>query len=351
MNRSPFCKLASPADYVACELDLVKQSEERAYLIDMFKRHFPTLLKHGVDVGVARGERREVAQTRAVNCQSDLNRQFDAFGQSPDQFGRVTALTLDEWRDQTLRRYGFEDPFVDLKEKENDLAIRMLPRVCEEIDAIIDEREQLRGVIEGVFAGNIFDMGAEETARQIMEGKLDFFRTRESLPRRPWLIDQYDALERAFLTKRYRKLVLFVDNAGADFVLGTLPLSRWFARQGTQVVLVGNELPTLNDMTVHDIRNLWPRVIATEQSFAELPIIVVSSGTGEPLIDLSLVSDELNQASSDADLVIIQGMGRGVESNLNAAFACDAANLAMIKDPFVARFNGGTIYDVVCRFR
>lgn len=351
MNRSPFCKLASPSEYVACEWDLTREPEGRVYWIDMFKRHFNTLLKLGVDVSVARGESKSSAEARANQCREDFHQKFNAFGASPSEFGRVTILTLDEWRDQTLRRYGFEDPFIDLKEKENDLAIRLLSRVCEGIDALTDPREQLRAVIEGIFAGNIFDMGAEETARKIIEGKLDFFHTRQSLPKRPWLIDQYDALEHAFLNKRYHKLALFVDNAGADFMLGALPLTRWFARRGTHVVLIGNELPALNDQTIHDIRHWLPRVMEAEKSFVGLPISTASSGTGEPLIDLSLVSDELNEATRDADLVIIEGMGRGVESNLNAKFSCDAANLAMIKDPMVAKFNGGKLYDVVCRFR
>ena len=44
-------------------------------------------------------------------------------------------------------------------------------------------------------------------------------------------------------------------------------------------------------------------------------------------------------------------MGRGVESNLDASFNCDAVNLAMIKDKIIARRNGGKLYDVVCRYR
>jgi type II pantothenate kinase len=44
-------------------------------------------------------------------------------------------------------------------------------------------------------------------------------------------------------------------------------------------------------------------------------------------------------------------MGRGVESNLDAQFSCDALNLAMIKDAMIAKRNGGKLFDVVCRFR
>ena len=108
----------------------------------------------------------------------------------------------------------------------------------------------------------------------------------------------------------------------------------------------------------------WPHEMSLEENLRDLErhardfaerrgftFTVLSTGTGEPLIDLSAVSDELNQASTDADLVILEGMGRGVESNLNAAFSCDALNLAMLKDIAVAKRAGGQLYDVVCRFR
>jgi type II pantothenate kinase len=126
---------------------------------------------------------------------------------------------------------------------------------------------------------------------------------------------------------------------------------RHLARQGAHVILAANERPTLNDMTIHDVRAWWPRILEAEPSLATLAITPVSTGTGEPLIDLAAVSPELNAASADADLVVLEGMGRGVESNLNAQFTCDALNLAMLKDVAVARRVGGHLYDVVCRFR
>jgi type II pantothenate kinase len=129
-----------------------------------------------------------------------------------------------------------------------------------------------------------------------------------------------------------------------------LPLCRALAQQATHVVLAANELPTLNDMTAEDVRRLWPALVDAEPSLAALPISAVSTGTAEPLIDLSRVSRELNEAAADADLVILEGMGRALESNYNAAFNCDALKLAMIKDAFVARWLGGALYDVVCRF-
>ena len=348
---SAFRKLRDPARYVACEWDLSLDPVGRSYWVEFFPRHLETILHLGVEASVARGEDFVSAFGRAASCRAEFIDHFDAYARGPQRFGRVTILTLDEWRDQILRRHGFVDPFIDVKDRENAKMLPLVPAVCRELDAL-DEPARLRATVAGLFAGNIFDMGAAATARAFAAGSPDFFNVRATLPKRPWLIDEYDALEHRLLHgPPHARCVFFVDNAGSDFVLGALPLARWLASRGTHVVLAANERPSLNDVTVHDVRALWPRVLKEEPSFAPLPIELVSTGTGEPLIDLSEVSDELNAASADADLVILEGMGRGVESNLDARFSSDALNVAMIKDEMVAARIGGKVFDLVCRFR
>jgi len=47
------------------------------------------------------------------------------------------------------------------------------------------------------------------------------------------------------------------------------------------------------------------------------------------------VSPELAAAAKDVDLVVLEGMGRGIETNLYAALTVDKLNLGMIKHPEV----------------
>ncbi len=347
----PFVKLADPSGYVACDWDLTIDHDARAHWVAFFKRHFDTILSLGVEAAKTRGEDAASATARADSCRAAFHRVFDDYDADPARHGRVTILTLDEWRDNLLRKHGFVDAFIDLKQRENEAVLPLLPEVCRQIDASGNEAEQLRAVIEGVFAGNIFDMGAEATTRLFLGQTVDFYAVKRRLPPRPWLIDDFDAFARRALEGGYRKCVFFIDNAGSDFLLGALPMMRWLAQRGTRIVLAANERPTLNDMTIHDVNAWWPRIIEVEPSLAELPIERVSTGTGEPLIDLSAVSADLNAASVDADLVILEGMGRGIESNLNARFTCDAMNIAMIKDEAVARRVQGKMYDVILRYR
>lgn len=342
---APFKLLRDPVTYVACDWNLCTDHAARAHWVAFFKRHLETILSLGVAASTAPPD----AADRAASCRTEFCATFDRFDAAPREYGFVSIITLDNWRDEILRKHGFGDAFHDLKNRENAAVLPLLPDLCRQLDAL-DGEPQLRAVIEGVFAGNIFDMGAEATAKQFLHGGPDFFETRTKLPRRPWHIDQYDAFAPRALDG-YRKAVFFIDNAGSDFVLGAVPMMRYLARRGAEVILAANERPTLNDMTIHDVAAWWPRILQAEPSLADLPITPTSTGTGEPLIDLSAVSDDLNRAAHDADLVILEGMGRGVESNLDAQFTCDALNLAMLKDHAVATRIGGKIYDVICRFR
>jgi damage-control phosphatase, subfamily II, stand-alone protein len=351
IRLEPFVKLADPSTYVACAWDLTADMAARRHWVDFFKRHIRTILKLGHEAGVARGRVAEEMARAVEACSVEFDSTFDALVAQEACDERLTILALDARRDALLHKHGFQDAFVDLKNRENAKMLPLLPQVCRQLDAL-PEPEQIRAMIEGVFAGNIFDMGAEATAKQFLGGSPDFFKTREQLPKRPWLIDDLDALsERLLRGPRYRKVVYFIDNAGSDFLLGALPMIRWLAQRGTTVLLTANERPTLNDMTIHDVKAWWPRIVELEPSLKELPIEHVSSGTGEPLIDLSRVPPELNRRATDADLVVLEGMGRGVESNIDASFNCDALNLAMLKDAKVAGRIGGKLYDVVCQFK
>jgi type II pantothenate kinase len=347
----PFVKLEDPARYAACPWNLSEDPEGRAYWVEFFKRHINTILKLGVEAAIARHETSISATTRADKCRVQFYEGFDRFSADPKAHGFVSILRLDKWRDRILREHGFVDAFVDLKDRENTKMLPILPAVCAEIDSLTGSA-QLTALVEGVFAGNIFDMGADATAKAFLGRSPDFFNTRATLAKRPWRIDDYDALESRLLRGPvHRKAIFFIDNAGSDFLLGALPLARWLAQRGTDVVLAANERPTLNDMTVHDVRQWWPKIVEVERSIGKLPIWIVSTGTGEPLIDLLEVSDELNRAAEDADLIILEGMGRGVESNLDAKFTCETLKIAMIKDEAVAKRIGGKVFDVVCKFQ
>ncbi len=145
-----------------------------------------------------------------------------------------------------------------------------------------------------------------------------------------------------------------MDNAGSDFVLGVMPLARELALAGTKIVLAANELPSLNDITADETVVVLENLARVDEDLATLisasMFEVVSTGNGSPLIDLSEVSEEINEAAADAEIVVLVGMGRAIESNLDAAFRVDALHLALLKDAAVAERIGGALFDCVCKY-
>ncbi|GIL75196.1 hypothetical protein Vretifemale_5042 [Volvox reticuliferus] len=97
---------------------------------------------------------------------------------------------------------------------------------------------RLELALRGVFAGNIFDLGAAASAELHAAGGGAFASTRAQLLPRPWAVDNLDevlAVVRGTRGARWRQAALFVDNAGPDVVLGMLPLARVLLKAGTKV--------------------------------------------------------------------------------------------------------------------
>ncbi|KAK8970244.1 Pantothenate kinase 2 [Platanthera guangdongensis] len=88
-----------------------------------------------------------------------------------------------------------------------------------------------------------------------------------------------------------------------------------------------------------------------KENETSVPLMVVENGCGGPCIDFRQVSSELAAVAKDADLIILEGMGRALHTNLNARFGCDALKLAMVKNQRLAeKLFSGNIYDCLCRF-
>src|SRR5689334_6454056 len=143
-SLSPFVKLADPSTYVACAWDLTVDMAARRHWVEFFKRHIRTILSLGHEAGVARGR---VAEDMA--CGAEFDATFDALVAQEACDERLTILALDARRDALLQKHGFQDAFIDLKNRENEKMLPLLPRVCGQIDALAGS-EQLRAIIEGV---------------------------------------------------------------------------------------------------------------------------------------------------------------------------------------------------------
>lgn len=349
--------LADPNAYRACLWDLSNHPARFTYWLGLFRSHFPKLLDEAVVEAVDRGVAQDDARAAARRAAERFNAILDELASNPKANGRLDILEICLAREAVIRDVGFPDPYRIAKHRENETALRLLPQLLEQLDTMPDPQRAIR-IAEGVFAGNIFDLGATQTAALFENGKsVDFHAVRGKLAPRPWLIDGLDRWVRRIVGRAsYGRALVFVDNAGCDIVLGMVPFVRDLLLRGIDVLLTANTTPSLNDIT-HDALVAMMNEIAEfdrviRASLHERRLQLVASGNGLPLIDLTRVSQELVAAvyREPIDLVVLEGMGRAVESNLDAAFHCDSLKLAMVKDQGVAEALGGKVYDLVMRF-
>jgi len=253
-----------------------------------------------------------------------------------------------------LRGHGIGDPFANLKARENSIALGCYPKAIEG-HGKLSGRARWLALARGVFAGNLFDVGSS-AGMDAPDAAPDFFQSIDKVKPRPWLIDGFDAFveDASRPGGSWDKAVVFIDNAGSDFILGLMPLLKELASGGTSIVLTANELPSLNDLTALETQVCLDALVRVDVDLGALVadgmFEVVSSANDLPLIDLTDISDALNAAAAGADLVILEGMGRGIESNFNTAFTVDALHLAVLKDPQVAGHVDGELFDCIFKY-
>jgi uncharacterized protein with ATP-grasp and redox domains len=342
------CQLRDPEGYRPCDWDLMADPVGREHWIDEFLEHGEAM----IDCALTR--RDPPPRDRADAMRSALRDALEHLRRQPDARGRLDVLELCILRDELLQHYEIGDPYADVKQIENELSLERYPSYIERIDAI-PEDERVEHLIRGVLAGNRFDLGSPTTRQEYHRGEMDFLAELGRLAPRPWADDDVDAVVRAFGrdSVRYRKVLFFVDNAGADIVLGVLPLARHLAEAGMRVVLAATDHYALNDITRKELDGILEMVKRVDDVFArhvaDEMITVVGTGYGHPLIDLANISEECNTAAVDCDLIVLEGMGRAIESNYRTAFRCHCLRLAMIKNEAVARYYGFRMFDLVCR--
>ncbi len=345
----PLPQLADPESYRPCDWDLRADREGLAYWHGLFRWHLDRVLLPLIDE-----EYRPLIGLRR-RFRNDYLAAFDALRDHADRYPQVDILWFTELRREVMARYGFDDPFQAIKQRENQTALGLLPGLLAELDqAGRSAQEEL--LVRGLMAGNLFDLGAVATVERHCNGQLAFAQARAAQPSRPWLHDDVESWWRRWrVGQPYRHAVFFVDNAGSDLVLGCLPLARWMAEAGTVVTLAANSGPSLNDITATELETLLRQSAELDARLkaacADGRLRVAATGMQLPLLDLSRLSEPLVREAGDVDLIIVHGMGRAIESNFGAALACDGLWTAVLKDEAVAARVGGKLFDCVFRFR
>ncbi|KAL4425789.1 hypothetical protein ABPG75_009805 [Micractinium tetrahymenae] len=265
-SSEPFPLLIDAVEYNPSTIDINNDAAEMAYWIGILQDQIPQVVEKAA---VSEGDTPE-AQRRAAACGRALDLHLSRLRSKPGAYGQLGLADLFELREECLREFGFADVYRKDKERENSAALEVLPDLLTELDQM-PPPQRLLALIQGVLAANIFDWGAKACVDLYQNATiLEMYReARTKLSQRPWRVDDFDAFSEVWFSKSelskdgkgavvspYQRVVMFVDNAGADVVLGMIPFARELLRMGAEVVLVANSLPAINDITVSELRSV-----------------------------------------------------------------------------------------------
>jgi len=208
--------------------------------------------------------------------------------------------------------------------------------------------------IQGILGGNLFDWGSSAVVKMNDDKKIDFEGACAVVQERPWAVDNLDQWIARIRSKPYNKIVIFVDNSGADIVLGILPFVVEMLNLGSKVVLSANSRPALNDVTSQELRILAAEAagisLVIKDGLETVKLRIVENGLGSPCLDLSRVSQQIADASSDCDLVIIEGMGRAIHTNCTNQFLVDSLRLCVLKNSWLCTKFDCPMFSGICKF-
>ncbi|KAL1491120.1 hypothetical protein ABEB36_011763 [Hypothenemus hampei] len=353
MNYQVCPILKDPEKYNPDLEDLINNERSRIYWLGALEQ----MIAKFVDKAETLNPDNPKAKEKAKLCQQAFLKLTEELKRNP-RIGigtnTLSIRALLDFNEENLRAH-FPDAWRTQKERETRQALQQLTHRLKEIDAINNFHEKWLQLIKGVLAGNVFDWGSSSVVN-LLEKSTDFDLTQamETVQDRPWFIDDADLWIRRLKAGAFKSIVVFVDNAGVDFVLGILPFIRELLSLGARIVLTANTCPSLNDVTYKDL-NVYLCSAAQQcniltDAINKGKLLTVENGQKGPCLDLKRLPSELCDVMLECDLVVIEGMGRAVHTNLHTEFVVDSLKMAVLKNEWLANQLGAHQFEVVFKY-
>lgn len=344
--------LEDPSSYSPDTLNLSQDPEAADYWFECFK---DLVNKFTIQAELSQ-KNDPTAKRRAAEFKADYLARLDSLSQENSSEEPLTIRRLLDLNEACLRLHGFVDPWLEQKALENEASIARLRDRLDEIDALKSEKKWIE-LVRGLLAGNIFDWGAQAVT-EILENDKSFGldEALAKIQARPWLIDELDGWLERLKGPPHKCAVIFVDNSGVDVVLGILPFARELLLRQTKVLLCANTEPSLNDITFRELENILEKCCCICDILREArdsrQLIVYGNGQKGPCLDMRTLSEDLCTAiqNNETDLLVIEGMGRALHTNLYAKFRCETLKLAVVKNKWLAKRLGGEMFSVICKY-
>lgn len=186
------------------------------------------------------------------------------------------------------RAQGTDDPYLELKERADQVAASLLPELEDYLDSAPD---RLEAAVLGSIVGNIMDFGpgiAIQDPDELVDVFSDLMDQGLDLSHVPRMRERL---------RESRKVVYMLDNCGE--AVFDIPLIREIQKLGPEVVGVVKGEPILTDVTRED---------AARSGIDKVFDRMVDTGQFAVGVDLESAGEELLRELEDCDLLLAKGM-------------------------------------------
>ncbi len=177
------------------------------------------------------------------------------------------------------------DPYKNLREDGNKLAIKLTPMVEE----LLKEDDSLENYVKIAVAGNIIDFGAYDqktNMKELIKKQIN----------KGFVINDVDKLHTALLNSN--KILYLADNGG-EIVFDKFLIKKIKEDYDIDIILALKENPIINDAIVQDAIDIGL------DKYTQL----ISTGAASVGVVEDYISDELKDLLDNCDFIISKGMG------------------------------------------
>lgn len=227
----------------------------------------------------------EIKQKQIVDKISQLIPDFPLEA-SPPEMGRAIHSLV-------RKISGVKDPFKEIKENSNKFALKLFPKLKQEIN---NSEDRLLTAVKLSIIGNIIDYGAKNSLDVPKEINYLFQGNFKTDNKNNSIIFKYKQFKEAL--NEVDDLIYLADNAG-EVVFDRLLIEELVKELGKEVIYVVKDKPIINDALIKDAIFCGINEVAK----------IISSGSDAPGTLVKYCSGEFIRLYQKAELIISKGQG------------------------------------------
>lgn len=227
----------------------------------------------------------EIVQKKIIDELSQLIPNF-SLKASPPEMGRTIYALIG-------KIIGVKDPFKEIKDSSNKMALSLYPELKQEIN---NSEDRLLTAVKLSIAGNVIDYGVKNSLNVEEEINKIFNRDFKSDNKNNKTVFRYQEFKE--ILSKVNHVIYLADNAG-EVVFDRLLIEELTEKLGKQVIYVIRGKPIINDALIEDAIFCGINKVAK----------ITSSGSDAPGTILKYCSPEFIELFRKAELIISKGQG------------------------------------------